>query len=53
VTQSAEHPILGFGSDHDPEVTGSSPTSGFVLSAESASGFLSLSLPLTLSLSLK
>jgi len=34
--QLVEHPILGFSSGHDLRVLGSSPTSGSVISMESA-----------------
>ena len=33
---SVEHPILDFGSGHDPRVVGSSPALGSVLSIEPA-----------------
>ena len=36
MAQSVKHPTLDFGSGHDLRVVGSSPTSGSVLSAESA-----------------
>ena len=54
VAQSIEHPTLDFSSGHDLWVLGSSPTSGFMHSRESAGDSLSLSIFLySLSLSLK
>jgi len=47
VSPSVGRPTLGFGSGHDLEVVGSSPASGSVLSAESASGSFCLSLSFT------
>ena len=44
VAQSVKYPILGFGSGHDLAIVGSSPKPGSVLSSESASDSLSLSL---------
>ena len=56
--QAVEHPALGFGLEHEPRVTGSSPRSGSTLSVEPAWDSLSCSRPssllsLSLSLSLK
>ena len=50
MAHSVEHLTLDFGSGHDPRDMGSNPTSGSVLSRESASNSLSppLRLPLPL-----
>ena len=36
MTQSIEHPILDFGSGHEPRVVGLSPTLGTALNAKPA-----------------